>query len=250
MNGDAFKRAMPGQKLVITAAAWNACLDAAEAHRRRQGPAGAPLPPQFRQADIVLVKNTSGSDVPRFGVLGIAGVIVTPADSLAEFQNQIAVIGTTPAATHSGRFVVCLDPLGPNQLGRAWIAGVCQAQVDVAGDGHQFADVLPGDRSKLQSRASGAARILFRDSAGAGTKWCIVRIGDAGGLLRIGKTSAAWNKGTAATVPLWEAGTPPALTASGTSLTGCINLFADIAANKWVGLLEGPGAPFLIVAEC
>lgn len=250
MNGDAFSRARPGEPMKLSAVAWNACLDAAEAHRRRQGPTGAPTQPQFRQADIVLVKNTSGSAVPRFGVLGIDGVIVTPTDSLQEFQNQIAVLGTTPAAAHVGKFVVCLDPLATNAIGRAWIAGVCHVQVDVAGDAHQFCDVLQNDKTKLRSRSSGSSRILFRESAGAGVKWCIVRLGDAVGGLRIGRTSYAWPKGTTASIPLYEDGTPPNLTSSNATLDNCVNLWANIAANKWVGMLEGPGAHYLIAAEC
>lgn len=251
MTGDAFQRARPGERMTLSAAAWNACLDAAEAHRTRK-PTGTPRTPQFRQADIVLVKNASETAVPRFGVLGVDGVIVTPDDSLANFQNQVALVGGTPdTLTHRGKFVVCLDPLAAGAIGRAWIAGVCAAKVEVTHDDDRFAEVLDGENAKLGSIASGTARILFRESAGAGTKWCVIRLGESGDDLRIGKTEYAWDKGTTASIPLFEEGEPPDLTATGENLEGCVNLFANVAADKWVAMLTGPrGKPFLIAAEC
>lgn len=69
--------------------------------------------------------------------------------------------------------------------------------------------------------------------------------------LRLGKTTATWTKGTLATIPLWEEGTAPNETASGTSLEGCVNKFATVQTNKWVGMLRGPGGKhYLIAAEC
>ena len=61
-------------------------------------------------------------------------------------------------------------------------------------------------------------------------------------LFIIGKTTAAWAKGTSATVDVW-AGDP--LVDTGNT-TEAMNLFADIEADKWVALLGG----YLISAEC
>jgi hypothetical protein len=252
MNGDAFKRARPGERLTFSAAAWNACLDAADAHRQRPNGGGAIQ--QFRQADIVLVRNGSGNTVPRFGILGIDGAIVTPTNSLPEFQSQVAVLGITPAATHAGRFVVCLEPLNNQQIGRAWIAGVCHAQVEVAGDADQFCDVISGDRTKLKTSPAGSARILYRDGNGAGTKWCWIRLGDSSDAIRYGKTTAAWNKNTIATIELWEEGGPNAETKKAPvadTLADCVNKMADIPSNTGVHVARGPfGAWYVISAEC
>lgn len=74
---------------------------------------------------------------------------------------------------------------------------------------------------------------------------------DGGGRLRIGKTTATWTKGTTATIPLWEEGTPPNETESNSSLEGCVNKWADVAGDKWVGMMRGPGGVhYLVVAEC
>ena len=253
--GDAFKRVVSGDTLEIRAAAWNACLDAAEAHRQGASPPLVNGPQQFRQADIVLVKNSSGSTVSRFGVLGISGVIFTPSAALASFQNQVAFTGVTPTtADHKGKFLVCLEPIANGKVGRAWIAGVCQVQVDVTDAMHKFVDVKNSDRTKLSSGSSGSARILY-SPGGTGTKWCVVRINDPSGgdPVRLGKTTAAWTKGTTATIDLYEEGTPPNETAKSTpdTLENCVNKFATVAANKWVIVARGAnGYWYLIAAEC
>ena len=70
--------------------------------------------------------------------------------------------------------------------------------------------------------------------------------------VRLGKTSAPWNKGTLATINVWEGGTAGSETqTSGATLTGCVNKFADVATAKWVIVARGAnGSYYLISAEC
>jgi flavin-dependent dehydrogenase len=82
-----------------------------------------------------------------------------------------------------------------------------------------------------------------------------IRFRDAGGdddPVRLGKTSAAWNKGTTATINVWESGTAGGETqTSGVTLTGCVNKFANVATGKWVIVARGVnGSYYLIAAEC
>ena len=76
--------------------------------------------------------------------------------------------------------------------------------------------------------------------------------GDDGEPVRLGKTSAAWAKGTLATINVWESGTPPSETqTSGATLANCVNKFAAVATGKWVMLAKGAnGSYYLIAAEC
>jgi hypothetical protein len=74
---------------------------------------------------------------------------------------------------------------------------------------------------------------------------------DDGGPVRLGKTTSAWNKGTLATIDLYEEGTPPSETSSSATLANCVNKFADVATGKWVMLARGTnGSWYLIAAEC
>ena len=59
--------------------------------------------PERRDADVVLVRNDSGADVGRFGILGIGGPIITPEDNLDEFKRMVAVSGVTPHCSGLGR---------------------------------------------------------------------------------------------------------------------------------------------------
>jgi hypothetical protein len=82
-----------------------------------------------------------------------------------------------------------------------------------------------------------------------------IRFRDAGGdddPVRLGKTTAAWNKGTTATINIWEDGSPPNETqTSGATLTDCVNKFAYVAGGKWVMVAKGAnGSYYLIAAEC
>lgn len=74
-----------------------------------------------------------------------------------------------------------------------------------------------------------------------------------GELVRIGKTTDVWTKGTVATIELREEGTPPSETATdpAATLSDCVNKFATVQADKWVAVMLGVnGYYYLIAAEC
>jgi hypothetical protein len=130
------------------------------------------------QTGIVMVKNNSGSDVARFGVLGIDGALVDPATNADEFAARVVLKGITPTdADHTGKFVVLLESVKSGDVARAYISGVCPAKVDVIDADDTHADVKNSDRASLESRAGGSARVLWKES-GTGVKWAIVLLGD------------------------------------------------------------------------
>lgn len=112
--------------------------------------------------------------------------------------------------------------------------------------------VGPGLANKLRDIVS-----RFDDSPiGGGSSASIpVRLQDSGRLpvaIRLCKTNAAFNKGTVATLNVWEDGTPPNETqTAGATIENVVNKFADIAANKWAIVSRAPnGYWYLIAAEC
>jgi hypothetical protein len=85
----------------------------------------------------------------------------------------------------------------------------------------------------------------FRSYGGGG--------GGEEGTVRLGKTTAAWNKGTLATITLYEGGVPPAETASSPAetLEDCVNKFSNVESDKWVIVaLAGNQEWYLIASEC
>jgi len=101
-------------------------------------------------------------------------------------------------------------------------------------------------------RVAKVVRRVEGEPAGGGAGWYPYR-GDDGEPVRLGKTTAAWTKGTLATITLYEKGTPPNETAEtpATTLKDCVNKFANVAADKWVMVAMGVnGRWYLITAEC
>jgi len=177
--GDTMKKVKSGDPLVIPSQTFNSFIDAAQAHKARQQASNQTDRQAFRQSGIVLVRNGSGADRSRFDVLGIDAPVITPTDNEDAFKNKVVLSGSTPAeGDHSGRFVILLEPLADGKVGMACASGVCAAHVDVQHEDHQFADIKDGNASSLQSRESGAATILWKET-GTGLKWGIVNLAGA-----------------------------------------------------------------------
>lgn len=166
-----------GDPVNFPASEFNTMLDVNQAHRQRQS---FQTPPAAgRITDNVPVKNNSGVDVARFGILGIDGILFSPTDNLQEFQNNFALKGITPAAGHVGNFVIMQTPVANGRIGRGVVCGCTPVQVNVLETTHGFAEIKDTDATQLESAASGSAQIIYKES-GIGTKWALIRF--AGGV--------------------------------------------------------------------
>lgn len=181
MAGDPLKHVRAGEQFDPPAEAWNAFADAAVAHRSRAHDLGQDATPSAARASIILVKNDSGGDVDRWGILGVESVLITPTESELGFQNDLALVGDTPTtADHTGKFVILAEPIPDGKIGRAFAAGVCPVVIGVTDEGHEYAEVANGQSAYLASGGSGVAQILWKQS-GTGFKWAVVRLGAGGG---------------------------------------------------------------------
>ena len=178
------EKVIAGQSIrqALTAPAFNRFVDAAQIARRLDNQTRAPALRQFRQAGIIKVRNDSGEKRGRFDILGIDVPLITVDDSLENWQNQVHFKGVKPAiADHQGKFVVLLDALQKEGVGRAFISGVCSCQIDVTDTTHNFADVKDAEAGNLVSADYGSAQILWREG-GTGKQWADVRLGNDVGL--------------------------------------------------------------------
>jgi len=171
--GDALSKVQSGQPLRIPAAAYNAFVDVARLHQQNQTELAGAGRPAARNPNLVLVRNDSGADVGRFGVLAISDSVFAPTD--AEFKNRVVFAGVTPTASPHGRFVITAEPIKVGAIGAAFGAGVCPVQIDVTDDEHSQADTALSTTEHLESRHGGAAAILWRPG-GTGLQWAIVRL--------------------------------------------------------------------------
>jgi len=143
----------------------------------QQSRTGAPGP-QAWDGCLAPIKNNSGSDVDRFGVLGIDGVVIDQATNATVFKNLAPLNGTTPDGDdHLGRFAVLPEPIASGKPGVAVISGICVAYVDLVDTDHYWADVKDADTSCLESRTGGTAQILYMDRSTKGMRLAYVRVG-------------------------------------------------------------------------
>lgn len=180
----ATRKVRAGQPIrdALSASTWNDFVDVSQAYKSgKAGPRiGVPQqPPRQFGLDIVRIKNSSGSDVPLGGVLGIDDWMFDPSDNLSAFKSQDAnLVGVDPdEADHFGSFAVALETIANGRIGFAAISGVCKVQIDVDDTTDMFAHPITSDTDKLQAGPVGTSRILVKES-GTGTKWGIVSLLD------------------------------------------------------------------------
>ena len=164
MPGLTLRKVQRGQPLSIPAETFNTFIDAAQDYKSRQHRREPSRTTGTLHPDVVLVKNVSGSDRARFDILGIEGLLITPADNLPTFQNQPVFTGTTPTiADHRGRFVVLLEPLATGRIGSALLTGIVPVRLRIIQETDTCADVDEDSPTRLKSAASGAAQILWTE---------------------------------------------------------------------------------------
>lgn len=185
-GSDILQKVKPGDPLRIPARTFNAFVDAAIDHQRRQRSSQTTAPPRTMSGDaspnagnVVLIRNDSGEDRQRFEILGIDAPVFLPSDHLEEFQRQIALASVMPVLDdHADRFVILSEPVRSGAIGRAWVGGVCPVQIVVDDETLMFAELQDGDATALKAALSGPITILWKDT-GTGTKWAVVRFGSA-----------------------------------------------------------------------
>ncbi len=184
MSGDSLRKVKTGDPLRIPAGAYNAFVDAAVDHRRRQHDESREPQRLRRDNDVILVLNSTESTVPRFGVLAITDPIFHPDDALE--LERVAFTGALPQAEHAGKFAILLETAAPGAIVRAAMGGVVPARVSMVDPGHEYADVAPGQAGWLNSGVSGAAQILWVESSLSPVRRAFARLPSIAGVSCLG----------------------------------------------------------------
>lgn len=253
-------RIEPGESIAtaISAKAWNRAQDAADIVLGvGSGVAGKPAEHYSGASNIVLVRNDSGAEVKASGILGISGVANAPQDAsneTPELCRNPVLIGIAPTiADHSTRLVVTLEPIASGGIGRAASGGVVAFRLESSSASHNFATVKPSSTLVALSSGAGFIRILARTAVGESDwVWAVGSLSSSGSGVRLCKTSSAFNKGTTATLNVWESGAAGSETQStDQTISGVVNKYANISANKFVTVAaHGNGQWYVIAAEC
>jgi hypothetical protein len=198
-------------------------------------------------------KNVTASAVPRWGVLAISGLEITPSGTTgpatSQFESVPVLRGDTPATTTGDQFVIAVEPIAAGAIGRVAVDGVVQTKLEVRNAAHQSAGPK-GSTTELVTGSPGAA-VLWRESGTGAGKWALVRIGaGAGSGVRLGTIAATWTKGATATVTQ-QAGDGTALSPA-TTFTAT-NYFATVtvpSGTRRVACALIDSTWVLIAAEC
>jgi hypothetical protein len=172
------RQALPGEPLKIPASTFNTMLAAADDYQRRALNQGKGRTPFGTQSGIVTVKNDSGGDCEQFAVLGISGVLVTPASDLQEFTYHWALTAVLPTAAHCNKFVVLQEPIANNALGKAMVFGT--TPVWMYGDSSlaaTTAGIEPGETDLVPTANAPGAQILYEQpTSGVELHLALVRL--------------------------------------------------------------------------
>lgn len=176
-----FPKHKPGDLPPSSAAYFNALTDFAN-----QGPPQTPIFPgggfdgRYNPCEV-MVRNDSGLDIARFGVLSVSayGVLIEPSVNLAGFLDRPVLKGSAPSGP---RFVVAQEPIPIDKIGRCLAVGITPVKIKVLtttdaayplAAAYDTAYVIP-------SSDSGGAQILYRESGtGSDLRWAVVLLGSS-----------------------------------------------------------------------
>lgn len=265
---DPYRQVRPGESLEIPSQVWNSMVDLVRPHGSLS--TSASTEGSGREAIIIRVRNDSGADVPRCGVLGLDGPVFTPDDSEESFLSRATFKATTPDIDlHRRRYCVLLDPAKSGQFARAFLAGVCQVRVNLIDPTHEFANVEDNSRARLKSSRYGHAQILWTEADGAyyaydtGEMWALVRLGVSMSCVAVGVATTdvsprsgygSWGSGS---VLLYRRTTAGGVESTGETITAYnasseVDAYGDsIAAGNWVSVAwDADGTPWVAPLEC
>jgi hypothetical protein len=168
-------RIEPGQRVgnAISAKAWNRAQDAADVVLGDRPQFSTVQGPSLDQAaNIVMVRNDSGENVPWLGVLEFSGVVISPVSGTLggtdepslrarEFARKPVLVGSIPNGQRP--FGVAMEPLPTGAIGRMAVGGVFACRVEVTHQAHAFAKAKPGNVYQLKSTDCGTVEILWKE---------------------------------------------------------------------------------------
>lgn len=165
------RRAAAGYDFSMRASDWNNVVAAAQQIRPPQSLSGASDPSlrltteddvSFVPGDVGLVDTSTFPSTDEQFLLAPCVTIKEPTDQIENLSSLIAVRDDCP----KDGYIKTSDGISP-------------AQVTIVDELHEYAYPVNSDRSKMQSGGMGY-RIIWKESAGTGDRWCLVRMSHFG----------------------------------------------------------------------
>ena len=166
--------------------------------------------------NVILARNNSGADLPRWGVLAITGIEINPTAGDTQrrsFEEMPCITGTMPSDTTGAAFCIAVEPIKSGKIGRVAVAGVVQAKITVGISLDTPGFAVPHDSSStLKLARSGPARVLWRPQGVSGTVPALIRI-DESERVKVGKLlTDDWPQFSCKTITVYESPDPQTCT--------------------------------------
>ena len=166
-----WQKKRPGDRFEFPADLYNTLIDMAESwvHKNVQ-----PATPTRVSATIIKVRNETGQDVPRFGVIGLYQSVFDPAQNLPNFQNTPVLRGVLPLPGKA--FGIADEPIAQGAIGSVVVAGcvICQVSVfDPDPDEAVYAEPTQNNVVALRTYPGGTLRLIWREPGDTGDKWAV-----------------------------------------------------------------------------
>ena len=132
----------------------------------------------------ILFKNATGTQVDIGDILGIDAPLSDPSGGIGTaayehfFMEPGFSVKMPDEDTHRGRFGVSLSNVISNDIGYMAVSGVVGAKVYADADTKVFryADVMDGDKGKLQATRYGTAKVLWPLTLAVGQNYAMVHL--------------------------------------------------------------------------
>lgn len=168
---NSFQKVMPGDTFRFPATVYNRIID--DINSLPDG--GGSAPGTSRRPQTVMVRNISGSGLNQFDAFALDDPFILPTDDLQEWKEKPNF--NCALATSGCRLAITAGGLDQGDIGEAYVAGICPAQIKIAHEEDRWADVVD-NQTYLTSSKTGPVEILWRDSGDVGsTVWGLVRFG-------------------------------------------------------------------------
>lgn len=197
---------------------------------------------------MIEVKNNTGADLDEWQVVGLGAATTPPSESEQEFVERHVLNAEVPASTHESKFAILQEAIPSGEIGRALVAGVTIARVDVNSTSDERAAVQ-ASVYRLDSGSSGPCRILYAESTGDNQLALVLISSDAAGGMRLGKASAFIAKGTSGSCAIWSGPTVAGVVATGESVTAYART-THVDSGKWVYLWKFAWGWEIVGKEC
>lgn len=175
----------------------------------------------------LFVKNSSGSFLAQFSVVGIGTEIIIPSGADTSFFKDSVFETTAPSSTTP--YAITTTIANDGEYVKARLSGWTFCKVNVTDAGHGYANATTA-YTRLTSGATGTARIVWKES-GTGEKWALVCLLGAS-TSSSGITSINSETGPAITFAAGSSGTDFAVSAATNTVTYNLPAASATASGK------------------